>query len=308
MTQSHPQPPARGDARDERDAAPVPTTAAPSAVAASAQALRALGPVPAVAVLLGSGWGGFADRLAHPRDLAYAELPAFPAIGIGGHAGRVVHGWLGQRPVLALAGRRHAYEGGRADGMTGAVRALAAAGVQVLVQTNAAGSLDAAMPPGALMLVEDHLNLPQRSPLWEERDDRRFVDLSAAYDPALRALAQRAAAAAGHRLHAGVYAWVVGPQFETPAEIRMLQRLGADAVGMSTVPETIAARHAGLRVLALSLITNLAAGLQALALSHAHTLAQAQVAGASACDALVAVVGALLEPGALGPTEAGTGA
>ena len=305
MTQSDPQRSSQGDAREELDAAPLSATAA---VTASAQALRALGPVPAVAVLLGSGWAGFVDRLSRPRERPYAELPAFPAIGIGGHAGRVVHGWLGERPVLVLAGRRHAYEGGHADGMTGAVRALAAAGVQVLVQTNAAGSLDVDMPPGALMLVDDHLNLPQRSPLWDERDDRRFVDLSAAYDPALRALAQRAAAAAGHRLHAGVYAWVVGPQFETPAEIRMLRRLGADAVGMSTVPETIAARHAGLRVLALSLITNLAAGLQAQALSHAHTLAQAQAAGASACDALVAVVGALLEPGALGPTEAATGA
>jgi len=286
MTQSHPQPPARGHARDERDAAPVPTTAALSAVAASAQALRALGPVPAVAVLLGSGWGGFVDRLARPRDLAYAELPAFPAIGIGGHAGRVVHGWLGERPVLALAGRRHAYEGGRADGMTGAVRALAAAGVQVLVQTNAAGSLDAAMPPGALMLVEDHLNLPQRSPLWEERDDRRFVDLSAAYDPSLRALAQRAAAAAGHRLHAGVYAWVIGPQFETPAEIRMLQRLGADAVGMSTVAEALAAHAAGVRVAGVSCITNLAAGISAGPLSHEEVMAVGRQTASDFCRLL----------------------
>jgi len=192
-----------------------------------------------------------------------------------------------------LAGRKHAYESGEADAMAGAIRTLAAAGVQALVQTNAAGSLDAAMRPGELMLISDHLNLPQRSPLFGETSDRRFVDMSAAYDPALRALAQAAAQRAGQPLHEGVYAWVMGPQFETPAEIRMLRAFGAQAVGMSTVPETIIARHAGLRVLALSMITNMAAGMAAETLSHARTLAGAAAGSERAVQLLVAVIQAL---------------
>jgi purine-nucleoside phosphorylase len=149
------------------------------------------------------------------------------------------------------------------------------------------------MPAGSLMLIHDHLNLAQRSPLVGEAGNGRFVGLVDAYDAGLRALAKQAAAAAGHRLHEGVYAWMLGPQFETPAEIRMLRTLGADAVGMSTVPETILARWLGLRVLALSLITNLAAGLSDEDLSHAHTLAQAEAAGANASAVLAAVVQAV---------------
>jgi len=174
--------------------------------------------------------------------------------------------------------------------MKGAIRTLAALGVKTLVQTNAAGSLRADMPPGALMLISDHLNVVQRSPLFHEPGDRRFVDLSAAYDPALRAAALQTAARLGQPLHEGVYAWVMGPQFETPAEIRWLKLIGADAVGMSTVPETILARHAGLRVLALSMVTNMAAGLSTEHLSHAHTLATAQAAGERAVGLLEAVV------------------
>jgi purine-nucleoside phosphorylase len=192
-----------------------------------------------------------------------------------------------------LAGRKHAYETGQADGMKGALRSLAAWGVQVLVQTNAAGSMDATMRPGDLMLISDHLNLVQRSPLINETGDRRFVDMSAAYDGDLRSQARAAALAAGVALHEGVYAWVMGPQFETPAEIRMLRLLGAQAVGMSTVPETILARHAGLRVLALSMMTNMAAGMEAETLSHAHTLATARGASARAVAVLAAVVQAL---------------
>jgi purine-nucleoside phosphorylase len=158
---------------------------------------------------------------------------------------------IGSTEVLVLAGRKHAYETGEADGMKGAIRTWPPLGVQVLVQTNAAGSMDASMRPGALMLISDHLNLVQRSPLFNEPGDKRFVDMSAAYCPALRAQALAAAQRAGTPLREGVYAWVMGPQFETPAEIRMLRAFGAQAVGMSTVPETILARHAGLRVLAL---------------------------------------------------------
>jgi purine-nucleoside phosphorylase len=203
-------------------------------------------------------------------------------------------GRIGRNEVIVLAGRRHAYETGEADGMKGAVRTLAALGVQVLVQTNAAGSLDPALPPGSLMTIADHLNLPQRSPLVGEAGDARFVDMSDAYDATLRA--QAAALAGAQAPGEGVYAWVLGPQFETPAEIRMLRLLGARAVGMSTVPETILARHAGLRVLAYALITNFAAGLSDERLSHAHTLAGAAAAGERATSVLAAVVGGLLEP------------
>ncbi|MFG5410983.1 purine-nucleoside phosphorylase [Piscinibacter sakaiensis] len=177
--------------------------------------------------------------------------------------------------------------------MKGAIRSLAAWGVRILVQTNAAGSLDRAMPPGALMLLDDHLNIVQRSPLLDEPGDSRFVDMGQAYDPALRARARAAVEAAGGTLHEGVYAWVLGPQFETPAEIRWLAAAGARAVGMSTVPETILARHAGLRVLAVSLITNMAAGISDEVLSHAHTLAAARAAADAAVAGLVAIVGAL---------------
>jgi purine-nucleoside phosphorylase len=248
---------------------------------------------PRIAVLLGSGWSPTAAAVQDAVDVPYAELPAFPALAVGGHTGLLRAGHLGGVDVLVLAGRQHAYETGRADGMKGAIRTLAALGVQVLVQTNAAGSLDAALRPGELMLVSDHVNVPQQSPLFGESGDDRFVDLSAAYDPALREQARFASARAGIVLHEGVYAWVMGPQFETPAEIRMLQSFGAQAVGMSTVPETILARHAGLRVLALSMLTNMAAGMEAQTLSHAHTLATAADASARAVQLLVAVLQAL---------------
>lgn len=248
---------------------------------------------PGIAVLLGSGWSPLAAEVQDAVDVPYAELPAFPALAVRGHAGVLRAGRLGGVDVLVLAGRQHAYETGRADGMKGAIRTLAALGVRVLVQTNAAGSLDAALRPGELMLVSDHLNLPQRSPLFGESGDQRFLDMSAAYDPLLREQARAAAARAGIVLHEGVYAWVMGPQFETPAEIRMLHSFGARAVGMSTVPETILARHAGLRVLALSLLTNMAAGMEAGALSHAQTLAGAAAGSERAVRLLVAVIQAL---------------
>lgn len=275
--------------------------AAHRAAQASAARLLATGRRPAIAVLLGSGWAPFAQVLREPLVIPYAELPAFPVLGVGGHAGEVTLGRIGRHEVAVLAGRQHAYENGRADGMTGAVRTLAAAGVQVLVQTNAAGSLTPALPPGSTMLVADHLNLPQVSPLVGQSGDDRFVSMVNAYDSALREGAKAAVRSlAGHGADAGsdtratigegVYAWCLGPQFETPAEIRMCQALGAQAVGMSTVPETIAARHAGLRVLAVSLLTNMAAGLSDERLSHAHTLAVAAAASARAVAQLAAIV------------------
>lgn len=265
----------------------------PSIAASVATLQQRAGAAPPIAVLLGSGWGPYAGQVEDAVDIAYGDLPAFPTLAVGGHQGLLRCGRVGQRRVAVLAGRKHAYESGRPDGMVGAIRTLAAWGVRVLVQTNAAGSVDPGMRPGELMLIADHLNIVQQSPLVGEAGDARFCDMSAAYDADLRAQAHAAAARAGTRLHDGVYAWVLGPQFETPAEIRMLRGFGATAVGMSTVPETIVARHAGLRVLGLTLVTNMAAGMQAEALSHAHTLATAAAAGAGAVALLGAVVQAL---------------
>jgi purine-nucleoside phosphorylase len=248
---------------------------------------------PRVAVVLGSGWGGVMDSVTRAIDIPYAELPAFPEVGVAGHAGTLRLGMVGGVPVAVLAGRQHTYEDGRPDAMKGAIRTLAALGVGMLVLTNAAGSLKPAMGTGSLMLVSDHLNMVQRTPLHGEPGSQRFVDLRDAYDAPMRRIAHAVAARLHQPLHEGVYAWMLGPQFETPAEIRMLRTLGADAVGMSTVPETILARHAGMRVLALSLITNLAAGLDSEPLSHAQTLAAAQAAGQRATALLAAVVPAL---------------
>jgi purine-nucleoside phosphorylase len=257
--------------------------------------IRAAAPAarPRIGVLLGSGWGGLTRQLDDAQRLPYAELPGFPAAGVAGHAGELWLGRLGGSEVAVLSGRRHTYEDGSADGMKCALRTLCALGVQVLVQTNAAGSLDPALPAGSLMLVSDHLNLVQRSPLVGEGGPERFVDMADAYDAALRRTAVAAAARRGVVLHEGVYAWMLGPQFETPAEIRMLRQLGARAVGMSTVPETIVARWLGLRVLALSLVTNLAAGLSDQPLSHAHTLAAAAAAGDDAAALLRDIVQAI---------------
>ena len=259
------------------------------------------GAAPPLAIVLGSGWDGVAGLVQGANDIPYAELPAFPALGVAGHAGTLRLGDIAGRPVALLRGRKHAYEDGDAAGMKGAIRTLAALHCPAVLLTNAAGSLDTGMPPGALMLLTDHLNIVQRTPLHGEPGNSRFLDLSQAYDPALRAHAQAAAQAAGIPLHQGVYAWVLGPQFETPAEIRMLRTLGAQAVGMSTVPETILARHAGLPVLGLSMITNLAAGMDSQALSHAHTLATAQATAALAARLVEALVAGW--PGACTPAS-----
>ncbi len=270
-------------------------TSLDDAITASATLIRAaLGDrQPRTAILLGSGWGAVAQEVQDPKDVPYHDLPAFPRLGVGGHAGVLRSGRLAGREVLVLSGRKHAYETGDADGMKGVIRTLKALGVPRLLQTNAAGSCDPAMRPGELMLISDHLNLPQRTPLLGEPGNARFIDMSTAYDPGLRALARQAAAGVGVTLHEGVYAWFLGPQFETPAEIRMARVLGAQAVGMSTVPETILARHAGLQVMGLSLMTNMAAGMDDQALSHEHTLATAKAGEALAVKLMQAVVAAL---------------
>ena len=245
---------------------------------------------PRIAVVLGSGWGGLPGHVEGAVRIPYAELDGFPRAGVAGHAGELVLGRLGPHEVAIMNGRKHAYEDGDVKAMKAPIQALRDLGCQVLVQTNAAGSLDPRMPPGSLMALRDHINLSQRSPLVGESGSERFVNMTGAYDPDLRAVAHAVANRHRIELHEGVYLWCLGPQFETPAEIRMFRQMGADAVGMSTVPETILARRAGMRVLALSLMTNMAAGLSDETLSHAHTLEQAQRVNETAARLLADVV------------------
>jgi xanthosine phosphorylase len=227
---------------------------------------------PRLGIVLGSGLGGLADALEGAVAIGYGELPGFPEPGVAG---------LGGLPVAALQGRRHIYEGGEPTGMASPVRALKRAGVDALLLTNAAGSLREENGPGSLMAIADHINLLGVNPLTGPNDDSigpRFPSLRDAYDPELRELLQAAAGRLGLRLPEGVYLATAGPSFETPAEIRAFRTLGADAVGMSTVPEVILARHAGLRVAAVSAITNLAEGMGGEALSHEQTLRHANAA------------------------------
>lgn len=227
-----------------------------------------------VGMVLGSGMGGFADTLIDAISIPYADLPGFGRSGVTGHAGRLVLGKIGATTVAALQGRVHYYERGDATTMQAPIATLAGLGCETLIATNAAGSLRPSMPPGSLMLLADHLNLVQVSPLFGIEGDKRFVDMVDAYDPALRAALKQQAAALDILLHEGVYAWVAGPHFETPAEIRALQVLGADAVGMSTVPDVILARYHGMKVVGVSAMTNFGAGLDAAKLSHEHTMAE----------------------------------
>jgi len=207
--------------------------------------------------------------------IAYGELPGFPAPSVAGHAGTMLLGEIGGLPVALLQGRAHYYERGQADAMRVAIETLAAIGCPALLLTCAAGSLRAEVGPGSLMAVADHINFAGVSPLTGESGPRRFVDMTDAYDAKTRAELHVAAHRAGLSLTEGVYAWFAGPQFETPAEIRAARSLGADAVGMSVVPETILARHAGLKVAAIAVITNLGAGMAASALHHEQTLRNA---------------------------------
>lgn len=243
-----------------------------------------------LALVLGTGLGPLAEALAEPVALPYAAIPHFPASGVSGHAGRLVAGrWEGRR-VLMFQGRAHLYETGDAGAMRVPVGAAAALGAPVLLLTNAAGSTRPGVGPGALVLVTDHLNLAGANPLTGEGSDRRFLALDGAYDPGLRRGLSAAARATEIPLHEGVYAWFAGPSFETPAEVRMAALLGADLVGMSTVPEVILGRFHGLRVAALSTVTNLAAGLGDAAPSHHETRAVA----ARAAGDLGRLIGAFL--------------
>jgi purine-nucleoside phosphorylase len=256
--------------------------APPVDVHAAADALRTrLEAVPEVLVVLGSGLGGLADAVLDPVPVPFAELPGYPATGVAGHAGRYVGGRIGERAVLLQAGRFHLYEGHAPELVVAPIRVAAALGVRVVVLTNAAGGVDPALEPGDLVLIEDHLNLQFRSPLvGTVRDgEARFPDMSEPYDLELRALARRAAETVGVPLRGGVYAAVLGPSFETAAEVRMLRTLGADVVGMSTVPEVIAARARGLRCLAFSVVTNKGTGLSAEPQSHEEVMEVGRLAG-----------------------------
>jgi purine-nucleoside phosphorylase len=233
----------------------------------------------AVGLVLGSGLGHLADAVEGVA-VDYAELPDFPHAGVSGHNPRLVVGRLAGARVAVLGGRAHYYERGDAAVMRPALEALAALGVERLILTNAAGSFRPDIPPGGLMLIADHINFSGRNPLIGEPTDTRFVNMTDAYDPEMRRGLVAAAAGEGVALPEGVYAWYSGPSFETPAEIRALKTLGADAVGMSTVPEVILARFLGLRVAAISTITNMAAGMSAEVLSHAHTKAMAPLGAA----------------------------
>jgi xanthosine phosphorylase len=251
---------------------------------------------PRVGVVLGSGLGAVADAVQDAITVGYEELPGFPRPSVQGHAGRAVLGHLGGVPVCVLMGRAHFYEGGDPVPRITPVRALRAAGAEVVVLTNAAGSLRPEVGPGRLMAISDHINFSGYNPLSGPNDDAigpRFPSLRDAYDPALRAELHAVASELGIDLAEGVYLAVSGPSFETPAEIRAFQILGADAVGMSTVHETILARHAGLRVAAISAISNLAEGMSDRPLSHEQTLADAERAAGDLARLLEAFVGRL---------------
>ena len=234
-----------------------------------------------VAAVLGSGLSSYAEHLPGATAIPYSEIPGFPVPKVAGHSGTAYSADLNGVPILIMAGRAHFYEGHGLDQVVFAVRTAIAAGAGTVLLTNASGGCGDGLEPGDLVLLSDHLNLTGQNPLFGPNDDRlgtRFPDLSAAYDPELRRLARRVAGTVDVELGEGVYAWFTGPTYETPAEVQMARRLGADLVGMSTVPETIAARHMGARVIAISLVTNLAAGISPVPLSHAEVQETADAA------------------------------
>lgn len=253
-------------------------------VARAAHVVRSkIGDAIDIALILGSGLGGLADRIEDPISIPYRAIPGFPAASVPGHVGRFVAGTLGARRVIAAAGRYHLYEGHSLDTVALPTRVLHACGVRTLFVSNAAGGIDRMLRPGDLMIIEDHLNLMWRTPLAgaARSGEARFPDMSAPYDPILIRVLQDSALECGIPVTSGVYAALMGPAYETPAEIRMLEKLGAHAVGMSTVPEVLVARALGMRVAGVSCITNVAAGLSDAPLSHAEVLETAASAAAS---------------------------
>ena len=261
---------------------------------AAADAIKGrCGDVPRIAVVLGSGLGDFADTLAGAVHLPYQEIPHWPAPTVVGHAGKLVVGSVSGRRVAALSGRVHAYEGHGQDTVVFGVRVMARLGVAHLILTNAAGGINTSFGEGALMVIDDHINLTGSNPLIGANDDRigpRFPDMSEVYSRRLGTIADQAAEDTGVAVAHGVYVAVHGPSYETPAEIRAFRTLGADAVGMSTAPEAIAARHAGLEVLGISCITNMAAGVLPQPLVHEEVIETARRVRGSFIALLEAVI------------------
>ena len=266
-------------------------------VHAAAEAVRTRGAAtPQVGLILGSGLGGFADGLAHATAIDYGDIPHFPRSHVAGHKGRLVIGERAGARCIAMQGRVHMYEGHSAATVAFPARVLVALGAKVIIVTNAAGGLNPAWQPGTLMLIRDHLDFLRDHALRGPNDERlgpRFPDMTTAYAPELRRLARGAAEAAGIALAEGVYVAMPGPTYETPAEVKMLQLLGADATGMSTVPEVCAARHMSARVIGISCITNHAAGITGRALSHDEVTETAARVRATFERLLDAVLGAL---------------
>jgi purine-nucleoside phosphorylase len=245
---------------------------------------------PRIGVVLGSGLGGFGDTLDHLVKLPYADLPHLPASRVPGHSGNLCFGDVAGVPVVCMQGRVHYYEGHSIESCVHGARTMARLGVEYVLLTNAAGGVESSWSAGDLMIITDHLNLMGTSPLLGPNEDSfgpRFPDMTEAYDVTLRELLTAVGAAQGTSLRAGVYAALTGPSYETPAEVRMLRGLGANAVGMSTVPEVLALRHMGVKVAALSCITNLAAGITKATLNHAEVEEVARTRR----DALVALIG-----------------
>jgi xanthosine phosphorylase len=245
---------------------------------------------PRIAIILGSGLGGLAHQIAQPVTIAYQDLPGFPVLTVPGHVGELIAGKLNGVPVIVLKGRKHFYETDDAYPLKTMIRAVRAAGVETLFLSNAAGSLRPHIRVSELMLITDHINFLGLNPLTGPNDEAfgpRFFPVSDAWDPELSARIRGVAKKEGITLHQGIYVAFRGPSFETPAEIRMVQGWGGDAVGMSSVPDCLIARHCGLKVVGVSCITNLGAGLSDEHLTHAHTLANA-ARGAAAFERLVA--------------------
>jgi purine-nucleoside phosphorylase len=246
----------------------------------AADAIRARVPEPpAIGVVLGSGLGDFANSLGAALAIPYGELPHWPASRVIGHEGKLVVGTSGGRTIAALAGRVHLYEGHDARTVTFATRVLGLLGVKTLILTNAAGGVNTSFAQGALMVIDDHINLMGANPLTGDNDERfgqRFPDMTEVYSSRLRGIADRAGKAINLQLPHGIYVGLLGPSYETPAEIRYLRTIGADAVGMSTVPEAIAARHMKMDVLGISCITNMAAGVLPAPLDHAEVMETAR--------------------------------
>lgn len=251
---------------------------------------------PKIAVILGSGLGGLAARIENPVHISYADLPGFPVLTVAGHAGELVAGTLGGKAVFALKGRQHFYETNDPTPLKTMIRTMKAAGADILFVSNAAGSLRPHIGVSELMMITDHINFMGFNPLAGLNDDAfgpRFPPMTDAWDPELRAKLKDAARQGNIPLHEGVYIAFRGPAFETPAEIRMAQALGADAVGMSSVPDCLIARHCGLRVVGCSCITNMGAGLSDEKLSHAHTLENAGRGATNFEDLVTGFIGAL---------------